>query len=190
MTDYPSRIPYAQALQILHSVATSNRSPDENIAISRADGRISAGDLIAPLALPPFANSAMDGFALRHADIAAGDASLQLVGEQFAGERWAGTLAAGQCLRITTGAPLPDGADTVIPKEDADERDGMVRFQTAPAPGAAVRLAGSDVRAGDLVIQAGQVLTPARIGLAAALGCRGLRSRRARPLRCWPRAMS
>lgn len=170
MTDYPSRIPYAQALQILRSVAASNRSPDENIATSRADGRISAGDLIAPLALPPFANSAMDGFALRHADVAGGDASLQLVGEQFAGERWAGTLGAGQCLRITTGAPLPDGADTVIPKEDADERDGMMQFKTAPAPGAAVRLAGSDVRAGDLVIQAGQVLTPARIGLAAALG--------------------
>ncbi|WP_017170828.1 molybdopterin molybdotransferase MoeA [Xanthomonas phaseoli] len=168
MIDYPSRIPYAQALQILRSVAASNRSPDENIATSRADGRISAGDLIAPLALPPFANSAMDGFALRHADVAGGDASLQLVGEQFAGERWAGTLGAGQCLRITTGAPLPDGADTVIAKEDADERDGMVRFQTTPAPGAAVRLAGSDVRAGDLVIQAGQVL--ARIGLAAALG--------------------
>ncbi|RBD02781.1 molybdopterin molybdenumtransferase MoeA, partial [Xanthomonas oryzae pv. oryzae] len=55
MTDYPSRISYAQALQILRTVATSNRSPDENIATSRADGRISAGDLIAPLALPPFA---------------------------------------------------------------------------------------------------------------------------------------
>lgn len=170
MTDYPSRISYAQALQILRTVATSNRSPDENIATSRADGRISAGDLIAPLALPPFANSAMDGFALRHADVAAGDAALQLVGEQFAGERWAGTLSAGQCLRITTGAPLPDGADTVIPKEDADERDGSVRFRTTPRPGSAVRLAGSDVRAGDLVIQTGQVLTPARIGLAAALG--------------------
>ncbi|USJ00505.1 molybdopterin molybdotransferase MoeA [Xanthomonas prunicola] len=170
MTDYPSRIPYAQALQILRAVAASNRSPDENIATSRADGRVCAGDLIAPLALPPFANSAMDGFALRHADVADGDASLQLVGEQFAGERWAGTLSAGQCLRITTGAPLPDGADTVIPKEDADERDGSVRFRTAPSAGAAVRLAGSDVRAGDLVIQTGQVLTPARIGLAAALG--------------------
>ncbi|NIJ84751.1 molybdopterin molybdotransferase [Xanthomonas arboricola] len=170
MTDYPSRIPYAQALQILHAVAANSRPPDENIATSRADGRISAADLIAPIALPPFANSAMDGFALRHADVAGGDASLQLVGEQFAGERWTGTLSAGQCLRITTGAPLPDGADTVIPKEDAQERDGVVRFHSMPAPGAAVRQAGSDVRAGDLVVQSGQVLTPARIGLAAALG--------------------
>jgi len=170
MTGYPSRIAYAQALHILRTVAASSRLSDENIATSRADGRISAGDVIAPVALPPFANSAMDGFALRHADVSAGDASLQLVGEQFAGERWAGALSVGQCLRITTGAPLPDGADTVIPKEDADECDGIVRFRGAPAQGAAVRLAGSDVHAGDLVIQTGQVLTPARIGLAAALG--------------------
>ncbi|KLD70848.1 molybdopterin molybdotransferase MoeA [Xanthomonas pisi] len=170
MNDYPTRIAYAQALQILHAVAAAHRPPDETIATARADGRICAADLIAPLALPPFANSAMDGFALRHADLAGSQTRLQLVGEQFAGEHWGGTLAEGQCLRITTGAPLPAGADTVVPKEDTEERDGMVTVQSAPSAGASVRLAGSDVRAGDLVIQTGQVLTPARIGLAAALG--------------------
>ncbi len=170
MNDYPTRIAYSQALQILHAVAGANRPPDETIATARADGRISAADLIAPLALPPFANSAMDGFALRHVDLAGAQTRLQLVGEQFAGEHWGGTLAHGQCLRITTGAPLPAGADTVVPKEDTEERDGVVTIQAAPSAGASVRLAGSDVRAGDLVIQTGQVLTPARIGLAAALG--------------------
>ncbi|MCC4598707.1 molybdopterin molybdotransferase MoeA [Xanthomonas melonis] len=170
MTDYPSRIAYAQALQILHTVAGASRPPDESIATARADGRISAADLIAPLSLPPFANSAMDGFALRHADLLEAQTRLTLVGEQFAGERWDGTLGQGQCLRITTGAPLPAGADTVVPKEDTEQRDGTVVIRSAPSAGAAVRLAGSDVRAGDLVIQAGQVLTPARIGLAAALG--------------------
>ncbi|MCC4620918.1 molybdopterin molybdotransferase MoeA [Xanthomonas cassavae CFBP 4642] len=170
MNDSPTRIAYAQALQILHAVAGANRPPDETIATARADGRICAGDLIAPLALPAFANSAMDGFALRHADLVEAQPRLQLVGEQFAGERWDGTLGPGQCLRITTGAPLPAGADTVVPKEDTEERDGLVLIRTAPGAGASVRLAGSDVRAGDLVIQAGQVLTPARIGLAAALG--------------------
>ncbi|PPU76152.1 MULTISPECIES: molybdopterin molybdotransferase MoeA [Xanthomonas] len=170
MNEYPSRIAYAQALQILHAVAGAHRPPDETIPNARADGRISAGDLIAPLALPPFANSAMDGFALRHADLVDAQTRLQLVGEQFAGQRWDGTLGPGQCLRITTGAPLPAGADTVVPKEDTEERDGIVVILAAPGAGASVRLAGSDVRAGDLVIQAGQVLTPARIGLAAALG--------------------
>ncbi|MEA9755738.1 gephyrin-like molybdotransferase Glp [Xanthomonas campestris pv. raphani] len=170
MTDYPSRIPYARALEILRAVAANNRLPDENIATSRADGRISAADLIAPMSLPPFANSSMDGFAVRHADTLGEDVRLQLVGEQFAGDSWSGTLTAGHCLRITTGAPLPAGADTVVPKEDADEQAGLVHLRTHPTLGAAVRLAGSDVRAGDLVIQPGQVLTPARIGLAAALG--------------------
>ncbi|KAB7771821.1 molybdopterin molybdotransferase MoeA [Xanthomonas maliensis] len=170
MSDYPSRIPYAHALEILHAVAASARLPDETIATARADGRINAADLLAPMALPPFANSAMDGFAVRHADVQQLHARLELIGEQFAGQRWDGTVHPGQCLRVTTGAPLPDGADTVVPKEEADLDGTHVRIRTTPSRGAAVRAAGGDVRAGELVIQAGQVLTPARIGLAAALG--------------------
>lgn len=135
MTDYPSRIPYARALEILRAVAANSRLPDENIATSRADGRISAADLIAPLSLPPFANSSMDGFAVRHADTLGEDVYLQLVGEQFAGDSWSGTLTAGHCLRITTGAPLPAGADTVVPKEDADEQAGLVHLRTRPTLG-------------------------------------------------------
>lgn len=170
MITYPSRISYAQALTIVHSVGSSCRLAPETAILSAADGRVIAQDLIAPIALPAFDNSAMDGYAVRHADLTSGATPLHLLGEQFAGQYWNGSLQPGQCLRVTTGAPLPTGADTVIAKEMATEQIGKVCINELPAPGAFVRLAGADVEAGDNVISAGQVLTSPRIGLAAALG--------------------
>lgn len=171
MSDYPSRIGYAQALQIIQQVAGERRLPTERLSIHRADGRVLAQDLLAPIALPAFDNSRMDGFALRHADLdRAGGTRLRIMGEQFAGPVVEFALQPDQCIRITTGAPIPLGTDTVVTKESVLEQEGCIVVATGAAAGADIRRAGEDVRVGDLVLQAGQRLTAPRISLAAALG--------------------
>src|SRR5690606_30432463 len=113
----------------------------------------------------------MDGFAVRHADLSAdAPVTLELAGEQFAGPDLGLCVGPRQCVRITTGAPLPAGADTIVIREDVVEQDGRVQVPAAIRAGAHVRRQGEDVVAGEVVLCAGQVLTPARIGLAAALG--------------------
>ena len=168
---FPTRIPLAEALDIVQAVAASRRLPPEYVATSRADGRVLAGDVAAPIALPGFDNSAMDGFALRHADLSQdGPTRLRLAGEQFAGADLGLRLHPGECVRITTGAPLPLGADTVLMKENAGEADGWVSAPPGLHAGANVRRRAGDVAEGDLAMRRGSVLTPARIGLAASLG--------------------
>ena len=130
-----------------------------------------AEDVVAGIDLPSFDNSAMDGFAIRAADIdATTPRQLRLVGEQFAGLRQDRVVGPGECLRITTGAPMPEGADTIVIKEDVAVADGLVTIPAGARAGAHVRRAGEDVRRGDVVLRAGDVLTPARISLAASLG--------------------
>jgi len=168
MAAYPSRLSVDDAQALLRELAAQRRMPVEQLATARADGRVLAADVVAGINLPAFDNSAMDGFALRHAD--AGGGRLRLAGEQFAGRADAAPLGEGECVRITTGAPLPPGADTILVRELAREQDGVVHFDTVPAAGSFVRRAGEDVRAGEVVLRAGSVLTAARIGLAAAIG--------------------
>ncbi|MFC6838843.1 gephyrin-like molybdotransferase Glp [Xanthomonas theicola] len=171
MNHYPSLIAYSEALAIVAAVARSRPLPAERLTLPRADGRVLLEALDAPIDLPSFANSAMDGFALRHADLTADAPSLLcLAGEQFAGVDRQQAIGAGECLRVTTGAPLPAGADTVLVKENAVERDGRVQVPAGLAAGAHVRGRGEDVRTGARVLEAGLALTPSRIGLAAALG--------------------
>ena len=173
--DVPTRIGFAQAQQIVAAVAAAHVLPVERQPLSRALGRVLAEDVVATLALPGFDNSAMDGFALRSAD---GAAPRRLVGEQFAGARVDVSLAAGECLRITTGAPLPAGADAVVMKENASvEGDTVVPAQAARA-GQHVRRAGEDVAVGDRVLHAGAVLNASQLSLAAALGHHDLPVRR------------
>jgi len=167
---FPTRIPFAEALDIVDRVAAASLLPAEDCSLSRALGRVLAADLHAPLELPSFDNSAMDGFAVRAADLAEG-VPLRLAGENFAGPVTPGKLlGAGECFRITTGAPLPAGADTVVIKENCELAGDFVRVLAIPGAGANVRRAGEDVRQGDLVLRAGQALAPAALGLAAALG--------------------
>lgn len=171
MSSLPTRIAYDEALAIIRAKACERKLDNEQLAIKRVDGRQLAQDLIAPIDLPAFDNSRMDGFALRHGDLAAGQATqLQIAGEQFAGLRGDLELAPGQCARITTGAPIPSGADTVVIKEKVSEHDGTVQVPPGVRLGADIRRAGEDVKAGDVVLAAGSLLTPARISLAAALG--------------------
>jgi molybdopterin molybdotransferase len=168
--DFPTRISFDEAIAIIDRVAAQAVLPAENCALARALGRVLAEDLHAAIDLPAFDNAAMDGFAVRAADLAEGT-SLHLVGEQFAGaaiER--GPLAPGRCLRITTGAMIPPDADTVVIKENCEAAGNVVRVLVAPPVGANVRRAAEDVRRGERVLEAGRVLTPAALGLAAALG--------------------
>jgi len=171
MGSFPTRIGYPQALAILREVAVQHRLGTERMAIKRVDGRLLAQDLIAPIDLPAFDNSRMDGFALRHADLVAdGDSELRIAGAQFAGPALDMVVRQGECMRITTGAPIPSGADTVVIKENVRECDGLLSVSSGVRAGADIRRAGEDVRAGEVVLRAGSLLTPARISLAAALG--------------------
>lgn len=168
---FASRISVPRALELLRAAAGARPPATETVPTRRADGRVLAADVVAPVALPAFDNSAMDGFAVRHADLAgAAPVTLELAGEQFAGPDLALAVGAGQCVRITTGAPMPAGADAVVIREDAVERDGWVQVPAGVRAGAHVRRRAEDVAPGDVVLHAGQVLSAARIGLAAALG--------------------
>ena len=131
-------------------------------------------DVTSPVELPGFDNSGMDGYAVRAADLdGAGDDTpvrLPVVGESAAGQTKAYALAAGTALRIMTGAPMPSGADAVVPVEWTDRGVAEVRIRQAPKVGQHVRHAGEDVRIGDPLLDEGALLGPRQIGLLAAIG--------------------
>ena len=172
MGGFPTRIGFQEALACIGRVAAERALASERLAIRRAEGRILASEVVAGIDLPPFDNSRMDGFALRHADLAAdGETRLRIVGDQFAGVSLGLGLQPGECVRITTGAPMPAGADTVVIKENASVGDAILSFASGSLrPGAHVGLAGEDVRAGEIVLRRGSPLTPVRASLGAALG--------------------
>jgi molybdopterin molybdotransferase len=141
----------------------------ETVPFAAALGRILATDVVAKLTQPPFAASAMDGYAIRWADRAG---PWQLTGESAAGRGFGGGVGPGEAVRILTGAPLPRGADTVVVQEDVT-RDGNTVTLTGDGPpraGAHIRGAGLDFTVGHPVARAGKRVTPARIGVAAAAG--------------------
>jgi len=166
---FPQRIAFAEARAIIDRVAAQSRLENERVPLARALQRVLVEPVIAGIDLPSFDNSAMDGFAFRHVD-GDGDATLKLLGEQFAGQSQDFSVAAGQCVRITTGAPMPSGSDTVVIKEDVRIDADVVTIPGGIRAGNHVRRAGEDVRRGDVVLTPGQVLGPAQISLAAALG--------------------
>ena len=171
MNDFPSGLQFDEARAIIEMVAQAHRLSTERIGLSRMHGRVLAQDLVASMALPPFDNSAMDGYALRHADLAdAGVTGLRLIGEQFAGRLLDMAIGMGECVRITTGAALPAGADTVAIKEAVRVDGARVLTGGELRPGAHVRRAGEDVRVGDLVLSRGDVMTPPRVAMASSLG--------------------
>ena len=134
-------------------------------------GRVLAEDVAATVSLPPFATSAMDGYAVRAADLAAG--AIPIAFRLGAGER-PRPLPPGAAAGIATGAPLPDGADAVVPVEDAAERDGEL-VAAPPAAGAHVRRSGGDIGAGELVARAGVRLSPALLAAISATGAAQVR---------------
>ncbi|RVU20216.1 gephyrin-like molybdotransferase Glp [Methylobacterium oryzihabitans] len=142
----------------------------ETVPLAQGDGRVAAADVIAAHALPPFDNSAVDGYALRTRDLAPdGPTRLPVAGRLPAGTAPA-VLAPGTACRIFTGAPIPAGADAVVMQEDARPGDGFVTVPPGLVPGANRRRAGEDLPAGAVVIPAGRRLGPADLALAAAAG--------------------
>lgn len=174
MNTFPTSLLFDDALAIVRDVATRHRLETESLSLSRSHGRVLARDVVATMPSPPFDNSAMDGYALRHADVQTAETTLRLVGEQFAGPASGIAVGEGECVRITTGAPLPAGADTVVIRENVRLVGDRVVVPGDTVAGANIRRAGEDVRIGDLVLRAGQVLTPAQVSLAASLGLASL----------------
>jgi molybdopterin molybdotransferase len=156
-------IPIAQArARVLEAVRPL---PAEEVALIEALGRVLAEDVASPIPVPPFDSSAMDGYAV----IAGPAAKLQLVGESRAGHPASAPVRAGEAIAISTGATVPEGATAVIPVERTEPTGDTVRVP-ASEPGANIRRAGEDVAAGDTVLQAGDTLAPAALGVAASIG--------------------
>lgn len=141
----------------------------ETLAITAAAGRITAEQVISPLDVPPFANSAMDGYALRQEDFNS-DKPLPVAGKAFAGAPFNAEWPAGSCIRIMTGAPIPAGADAVVMQEQTESNEQGVRFLAAIEPGQNIRLAGEDIQQGASVLEAGVKLGAAELPLLASLG--------------------
>ena len=151
----------------------------EDVTLTAARGRVLASDIAAPLDLPPFDNSAVDGYAVRHGDLdAKAETRLKIAGRLFAGGAASPPVQAGQAIRIFTGAPMPAGADTVFMQEDTREEDGSVIVPSGLKRGANRRLAGEDVRKGSIVLPAGRRLAAQDVALAAAVGLTKLQVRR------------
>ena len=143
----------------------------EEVALAAALGRVVAADVVAAQDLPPFDNSAVDGFAVRHADLSAdAETRLVIVDRALAGHQASHTLGRGQAIRIFTGAPMPPGADTVFMQEDCRIEDDVVVVPQGLERGANSRCAGEDLRAGAVMLPAGRRLTAADLALAAAQG--------------------
>lgn len=173
MTLFPTYIGVDEALQ--HILALCPRLPPEQVSLHDAAERVLAANVVAGLSFPPFANSAMDGFAARFADLLPGESTappLRVIGESVAGRGFAGKVAPGTAVRIMTGAEVPPGADTVVPIEESTpgEGDSILLHPRAAKPGQHIRQVGSDVTAGETVLHAGRVLHAAELALLAALG--------------------
>ncbi len=151
----------------------------ETVSLAQADGRVLARDIAAPLDLPPFANSAVDGYAVRHADLASVGASrLPVGGRVAAGTDAAGVAVQGIAVRVFTGAPMPQGADTVFMQEDVVLDGAVAVLPPGLAKGANARPAGEDIARGQPAVAAGQRLRPQDLALLSALGLTDVAVRR------------
>src|SRR3954468_8232830 len=169
--DYdPNSMPVAKARTFIHQflqpVSTVVRVP-----IRATLGRVLAEDILSPVNVPSHRNSAMDGWAMRGADLKAdGETMLQEMGASFAGKPFDGKVAAGQCVRIMTGGVVPEGADTVVMQERAKASGKSVAFAPGQKTGQNVREAGEDLKAGATALKRGRIVRPAELGLIASLG--------------------
>ncbi len=158
-----------------HILASVPTLPADNVALAEALGLVTAEPLIAAEAVPPFANTAMDGYAVRAADTAGASSDapvrLSVVGDLPAGHAPTVAVGPGEAIRIMTGAPIPDGADAIVMVEETQkDSDSAVLIGRSASVGDHLRPAGGDVAAGVVVFPAGTLLTPAHIGMAASLG--------------------
>jgi molybdopterin molybdotransferase len=170
-SEFPMRIPVDEARQRIVALARSRRVAIDEVPLDRALDRVIALDVVAPHAIPPFANSAMDGYALRGADLPRdGEKRFRITGAMLAGADDAIDIDADECVRITTGAPLPRGADTVVVKENVRVDGGFAAIGPGEKAGANVRPAGEELADGELAVSVGEILNAARLGVIASCG--------------------
>jgi len=168
----PNALPVAQAQEFIARLVPRVAAV-EKVALRTALGRVLAADVVSAIDVPSNDNSAMDGYALRGADLAVGaDSLMPVAGTGLAGQSFEGGVAAGHCVRIMTGAVMPQGLDTVVPQEFTRvEADGRVRIPASVVrTGDNRRLKGEDLSLGSAALRAGRVIRPADLGLLASLG--------------------
>ena len=159
----------AVADAVARIVAAFSPLPAETVPLAAAHGRVLAADIVARVTQPPFAVSAMDGYAARAADVAAVPTTLRQIGSVPAGARFEGTVGPGETVRIFTGAPVPEGADTIVIQENVSADGAAIDVREGAPAGRYIRPAGLDFRAGEVGVPAGRRLDARAIGLAAAM---------------------
>jgi len=164
-----SLLPVAEALAKILAAIPGPVGVEE-IPIAQGAGRTLAADLTARRTQPPFPASAMDGYAVRAADVATVPARLRLIGTSAAGHGFSGTLGPGEAVRIFTGAPVPEGADAILIQENAEAEGQTVNAREPVAAGRFLRRAGLDFREGETLVRAGDTLDACRLALAASAG--------------------
>ena len=178
MTESPRMISLEEAQELVLSHTT--RIPAETVPLIEASGRVAAEDITSDMDVSPFAHAAMDGFAVRLADFPSNEADLpvelDVIAEVPAGATYEGSIKAGQCVRIMTGAALPADADAVVKYEIVENVTGdgktgsRVRFASVPAARANIREAGEEAKEGEVIVRAGEIINPAGIGFLAGCG--------------------
>lgn len=169
LCDAPGLQPLQEAIDAILG-STKVISDVERLALNQASGRILAEDVHSAIAVPPNDNSAMDGYAMRAADIQSQGAELRLIGRSLAGNPFSGQVSAGTCVRVTTGAVIPEGADTVVMQEQTQPNGESVVINVSKPAGNSIRKAGEDISKGGGVAARGQRLTPALLALIASVG--------------------
>lgn len=168
--DYdPNSMPVDQARRLIARFL-SPVVGEERVGVRAALGRILAEDVISPVDVPAHDNSAMDGYAVRHADLGAEEATLRIVGTAYAGKPYAGPIGTGECIRIMTGGVVPATVDTIVMQEHTRTAGENVTIGPGHRKGQNLRRAGEDLARGGVALPRGKLLTPADIGLIASLG--------------------
>ncbi|MBC7756852.1 MAG: molybdopterin molybdotransferase MoeA [Bdellovibrio sp.] len=167
MDDYdPNAMSVAQARQFIQQFLSPIAETD-TVATMQALGRVLAADIISPSNVPNHNNSAMDGYAFKFSE---GIKVAKIIGTAYAGKAFAGVVNASECVKIMTGAVIPTGADTVVMQERIAIKSNCITLLEVPIKGANVRMAGEDMKIGQIVLAKGHVLQPADLGLLASLG--------------------
>lgn len=170
MEDYdPNSMPVEQARQLIKQFL-SPVTEYETIKIQDAFHRTLSADVLSPMNVPPHNYSSMDGYAVRHADLTGASNKLKKIGSSFAGHGFDGSVAAGECVRIMTGALIPEGCDSVVMQEQVKVDGDMIEIGSGHKRGQNIRLVGEDIMQDAVVLARGQIIRAAEMGLLASLG--------------------
>lgn len=170
LEDYdPNSMPVEQARLLIRQFLQPVKE-QQTIALRDAWKRTLAADVLSPMNVPPHNYSAMDGYAVRHADLASAPGNLKLIGSSFAGRPFVGQVGAGECVRTMTGALIAEGCDTVVMQEHVKANGDMVEIGAGHRRGQNIRLTGEDIETDSVVLTRGKLIGPAEMGLLASLG--------------------